>query len=79
LIDQAEELDGEDIEDFYQEIKGRCSDPRGPRKLLLVANPGPQDHLLYKRFIDPISRYGKAARMHVTIHDNRAISRTTIT
>jgi hypothetical protein len=30
FIDQAEELDGDDIEDFYQEIKGRCSDPRGP-------------------------------------------------
>lgn len=71
FIDQAEELEGEDIEDFYQEIKGRCSDPRGPRKLLLVANPGATDHLLHTRFIDPITRYGKTARIHVTIHDNR--------
>jgi hypothetical protein len=70
LIDQAEELDGEDIEDFYQEIKGRCSDPRGPLKLVLIANPGPTDHLIYKRFIDPVTRYEKAARVHVTILDN---------
>lgn len=70
LIDQAEELDGHDIEDFYQEIKGRCSDPRGPWKLILVANPGPTDHMIYKRFIDPFTRYEKTARVHVTILDN---------
>lgn len=71
FIDQAEELDGDDIADFYQEIKGRCSDPRGPRKLILVANPGPTDHLLYERFIDPINAYPKAKRVHVSILDNR--------
>lgn len=78
FIDQAEELEPgtneteEELEDFYMEIKGRCSDPRGPRKLLLVANPGPEDHLLYRRFIDPRTRHPKTARVHCTIHDNRA-------
>ena len=72
LIDQAEELEGDDIADFYQEIKGRCSDPRGPRKLLLIANPGPTDHLLYSRFLDPITKYEKSANVHVTIHDNKS-------
>jgi hypothetical protein len=71
FIDQAEELDGEDIDDFYQEIKGRCSDPRGPRKLILVANPGPTDHLLYTRFLDPVTRHPKTRNVHVTILDNR--------
>lgn len=71
FIDQAEELDGEDIADFYQEIKGRCSDPRGPRKLVLVANPGPTDHLIYDRFINPVTRYAKGRRVHVSILDNR--------
>lgn len=70
FIDQAEELDGADIPDFYEEIKGRCSDPRGPLKMILVANPGPTDHFIYMRFIDPVTRYAKTRRVHVSMLDN---------
>jgi len=73
LIDQAEELEGEDIPDFYQELKGRCS--MFPHKLLLVANPSYADHFLAKRFIDgmgePKDRYPKAHHVHVSLWDNR--------
>jgi hypothetical protein len=73
LIDQAEELEGEDIPDFYQELKGRCSE--FPHKLILIANPSYADHFLAKRFIDGMGdakeRYPKAAHVHVSLYDNQ--------
>lgn len=72
FIDQIEELEDADIEEFYQELLGRLSDPRGPRKLIAAANPGPEDHWVHKRFIDPRYRklHPKARRVHVSILDN---------
>jgi len=52
---------------------GRLSDPRGPGKMVLAANPGPTDHWVYRRFIDPESagRYPQTRYIHCTLFDNR--------
>lgn len=73
FIDQVEELDGDEWEEFYVELMGRLSDPRGPGKMLLAANPGPTDHWAYKRFIDPETQrnYPQCRYVHTTLYDNR--------
>lgn len=73
FIDQVEELDSEDWAEFYEELMGRLSDPRGPGKMLLAANPGPTDHWAYKRFIDEEYRslYTQTRYVHGTLYDNR--------
>lgn len=70
LVDQIEELRFEEGERLFDEILGRLSDERGPRKLLAIANPAGLDHWLYRRFYrepDPGS-----AVVHFTLTDNRA-------
>jgi hypothetical protein len=68
LVDQVEELRFAEGERLYDELLGRLSDRRGPRKFLGVANPAGLDHWLYKRFIekpDPKSRV-----VHFLLTDN---------
>lgn len=73
FIDQVEELDGPDWGEFYEELMGRLSDPRGPGKMILAANPGPTDHWVWKRFIDPElrDRYPQTRYIHCTLYDNQ--------
>lgn len=73
FIDQVEELDSDDWFQFYEELLGRLSDPRGPGKMLLAANPGPTDHWAYKRFVDPETshKYPQCRYVHGTLYDNR--------
>lgn len=74
FIDQAEELDEEEDEEFYDELMGRLRDPRGPRRMLLVANPGPEDHWLARRFgLLPeweASKHPGTVAVHVSLLDN---------
>jgi PBSX family phage terminase large subunit len=73
LIDQVEELDGGDAgERIYDTLLGRLSDPRGPRKLLAVANPAGLTSWQYRRLIDESSRDGNVRRVHFTLRDNAA-------
>ncbi len=74
FIDQAEELDDDAYETrFYETLVGRLSDPRGPRKGLLAANPAAETHWVYKRFIDPESVRPGTRRIHVTLMDNAEV------
>src|SRR5262245_38978913 len=68
FIDQVEELTGPEYFQMYETLISRMSDPRGPRKALLVANPGPEDHWVYKRFVDDRFRehYPWTRRVHVS-------------
>jgi len=70
FIDQVEELDDDLYLQLYEELLGRLSDPRGPGKMLLAANPGPVDHWIYQRFVDPDTAVAWAKRVHVTLMDN---------
>jgi len=72
FIDQVEELAGQDYYQMYETLISRMSDPRGPRKALLVANPGPEDHWVHKRFVDEKTRdaYPWCRRVHVTLAQN---------
>jgi PBSX family phage terminase large subunit len=70
FIDQVEEFDGEDYFQLYETLLARLSDPRGPRKGLLVANPGPEDHWVYKRFVDERTKEPQTRRVSVTLYDN---------
>lgn len=70
FIDQVEELDGPDYFAFYETLLSRLSDPRGPQKALLVANPGPEDHWVYKRFVDERRKEPQTRRVSVTLLDN---------
>jgi len=71
FIDQLEELDdGPDGEALYDEILGRLSDPRGPRKLLAAANPGPTTHWAYRTLVNPETRDRGARYVHVQLSDN---------
>lgn len=72
FIDQVEELDGPDYYQFYETLLSRLSDPRGPQKALLVANPGPEDHWVYKRFVDEQTKEPQTRRVSVTLLDNAA-------
>jgi len=50
FIDQIEELDGGEAgERIFDTLLGRLSDPRGPRKVIAVANPGGMTHWVHRR------------------------------
>jgi PBSX family phage terminase large subunit len=70
FIDQIEELEDDEDGELYEELLGRLSDPRGPRKMLLAANPGPIDHWVYRRFVDEDTKKPWCKRVHVTLFDN---------
>lgn len=74
FIDQAEELEDETDEELYDEIMGRLRDPNGPRRMVLVANPGAEDHWLARRFgVLPEWRHDRqpqTAHVHVSLLDN---------
>lgn len=72
FIDQVEELTGPDYFQMYETLISRMSDPRGPRKALLVANPGPEDHWVYQRFVDERKReqFPWCRRVHVKLEEN---------
>jgi Phage terminase large subunit len=71
LVDQIEELDpGEAGERVFDTLLGRLSDPRGPRKLLCVANPAGLVSWQYRRLIDEATRDPGVARVHFTLRDN---------
>jgi hypothetical protein len=68
LVDQIEELRYEEGERLYDELLGRLSDPRGPRKLLAVANPAGLTHWLYRRYVQTPDRGTRL--VHFTMRDN---------
>jgi PBSX family phage terminase large subunit len=71
LIDQIEELDeGPEGERLFDTLLGRLSDPRGPRKLIAVANPGSLTHWVYRRLVDEKTRDAGTAYVHVELADN---------
>jgi hypothetical protein len=72
FIDQVEELAGSDYFQMYETLISRMSDPRGPRKSILVANPGPEDHWVHRRFVDERTRdsYPWCRRVHVQLSEN---------
>jgi PBSX family phage terminase large subunit len=71
LVDQIEELDGgDDGERVFDTLLGRLSDPRGPRKLIAVANPAGLTSWQYRRLIDERSRDANVRRVHFTLRDN---------
>lgn len=70
FIDQVEELEGADYFALYETLLSRCSDPRGPQKALLVANPGPEDHWVYRRFVGNRTKEPQTRRVSVTLLDN---------
>lgn len=73
LIDQIEELDGGDAgERVYDTVLGRLSDPRGPRKLIAVANPAGIVGWQYRRLIDEGTRDRFVRRVHFALRDNAA-------
>lgn len=72
LIDQVEELEHDDyLTHFYRTLLGRLSDPRGPRRGVLIANPGPETHWVYRRLVDEETRADKVGYVHFTLHDNK--------
>src|SRR5262249_42960701 len=65
FIDQIEELDaGPAGERLFDTLLGRLSDPRGPRKLLAVANPAATTHWLYRRLVAEATRDAAARYVH---------------
>lgn len=56
-------------ERLYDTLIGRLSDPRGPRKLVAAANPGPTT-TGYRRFVDPRSKQPQTRYVHVKLTDN---------
>ena len=70
FIDQVEELDSAEYFQMYETLVSRCSDPRGPRKIILVANPGPEDHWVHKRFVDDWTKTDFTRRVHVALTEN---------
>jgi phage terminase large subunit len=71
FIDQVEELDDRDAgERILDTLLGRLNDPRGPRKLLCVANPAGLTHWVYRRLVDEPTRDRDARYVHVTLRDN---------
>ena len=72
FIDQIEELDSDEYELLYDTMVSRLSDPRGPGKMYLAANPGRTSHFAYKRFHpESEERLPETAYVHVTLHDNK--------
>src|SRR5207247_4195728 len=73
LVDQIEELDqGDAGERIFDTLLGRLSDPRGPRKLLAVANPAGLASWQYRRLIEEATRDPGVRRIHFTLRDNQA-------
>ena len=71
LVDQIEELDpGDAGERVFDALLGRLSDPRGPRKLLAVANPAGLVSWQYRRLIDESTRDPGVGRVHFRLADN---------
>jgi PBSX family phage terminase large subunit len=71
LVDQIEELDpGDAGERVFDTLLGRLSDPRGPRKLLAVANPAGLTSWQYRRLINEATRDPWVARVHFRLADN---------
>lgn len=78
LIDQAEELDDDEDEEFVETLVKRMRDPHGPCKGIFLANPGPEEHWLARRFgvlpeyAADMTRHEKfvRARVHGTLFDN---------
>jgi hypothetical protein len=72
-VDQIEELDpGDAGERLFDTLLGRLSDPRGPRKLLAVANPAGLVSWQYRRLINATTCDTGVARVHFTLRDNEA-------
>jgi hypothetical protein len=73
MVDQIEELDpGDAGERVFDTLLGRLSDPRGPRKLLAVANPAGLVSWQYRRLINETTYDPGVARVHFTLRDNEA-------
>lgn len=73
LVDQIEELDGgPEGERIFDTLFGRLSDPRGPRKLIAVANPTGTTHWVYRRLVNPETMDRNARYVHFTLRDNAA-------
>jgi phage terminase large subunit len=73
FIDQVEELDDGDAgERVLDTLLGRLNDPRGPRKLLCVANPSGLTHWAHRRLVADKTRDRDAAYLHVALTDNAA-------
>jgi PBSX family phage terminase large subunit len=73
FVDQIEELDdGDTGERIFDTLLGRLSDPRGPRKLIGVANPSGLTHWVYRRLVDEGTRDPEARYVHFTLLDNAA-------
>jgi PBSX family phage terminase large subunit len=71
FVDQIEELDlGDAGERIFDTLLGRMSDPRGPRKLMAVANPASTLHWAYRRLVNEASRDEGARYVHVSMRDN---------
>lgn len=73
MIDQIEELDaGPEGERIFDTMFGRLSDPRGPRKLIAVANPTGTTHWVYRRLVHEETRDRNARYIHFRLTDNAA-------
>lgn len=70
FIDQVEEFDDPAYFHLYETLLSRLSDSRGPMKALLVANPGAEDHWVFKRFVDEQTKEPQTRRVSVTLYDN---------
>ena len=71
FVDQIEELDlGDAGERIFDTLLGRLSDPRGPRKLMAVANPASTLHWAYRRLVNEATRDEGARYVHVSMRDN---------
>ena len=65
-------VNGDAGERILDTLLGRLNDPRGPRKLLCVANPSGLTHWVYRRLVDEPTRDRDARYVHVTLRDNAA-------
>lgn len=71
LVDQAEELDdGPAGERIWDTILGRLSDPRGPRKAIVISNPAGLTHWLYRRVVNQRTRDAGVTHVHFRLTDN---------
>lgn len=71
FVDQIEEMaEGDEGERFFNTLFGRLSDPRGPRKLIGVANPGPMTHWLFRRCVNRKTADPRTAYVHFSMRDN---------
>lgn len=71
MLDQAEQIDaGEAGEQLFDTLLGRLSDPLGPRKLLVVMNPGALTAWQYRRLINPRTRDPGVCVVNFSLFDN---------